>query len=73
MILTIPSACFSILMAQSNISEFAEACWIFRASAIISKTAKGLAPAVSAKPLADVRDDRFIIVTFHYPPGISRE
>src|SRR5215813_7706892 len=46
---------------------------ILRAAAMISKTAKGLTPAVSAKPLADDRDERFMVVLLHNPPGVIAE
>src|SRR5215510_87790 len=46
---------------------------ILRAAAIISKTAKGLTPAVSAKPLADDRDERFMVVLLHNSPGVIAE
>src|SRR5262245_65326000 len=46
---------------------------ILRAAAMISKTAKGLTPAVSAKPLADDRDERFMIVLLHNPPRVIAE
>src|SRR5262252_8820976 len=46
---------------------------ILRAAAMISKTAKGLTPAVSAKPLADDRDERFMVVLLHNPPGVITE
>src|SRR5262245_4378132 len=40
---------------------------------MISKTAKGLTPAVSAKPLADDRDERFMVVLLHNTPGVIAE
>src|SRR5262245_9419186 len=46
---------------------------ILRAAAMISKTAKGLTPAVSAKPLADDRDERFMVVLLHNSPGVIAE
>src|SRR5262245_24317798 len=49
----------------------ADACLlILRTSAMISKTANGLPPAVSAKPLSDGRDERFMVVLLHDPPGV---
>src|SRR5262245_30449909 len=46
---------------------------ILRAAAMISKTANGLTPAVSAKPLADDRDERFMVVLLHNSPGLIAE
>src|SRR5262245_9304101 len=72
-VLTIPSACRSIRFALSMIpgTLWAEgSLLILRTSAMISKTAKGLTPAVSAKPLADDRDERFMVVLLHYLPAV---
>src|SRR5262245_31372692 len=40
---------------------------------MISNTANGLPLAVSAKPLADDRDERFIVVIFHDMPRFLAE
>src|SRR5215510_15200128 len=75
-VLTIPSACRSMRFALSMISgaPWAVECRpILRAAAMISKTANGLTPAVSAKPLADDRDERFMVVLLHNSPGVIAE
>src|SRR5262249_32270631 len=69
-VLTIPSACCSILFTLSMISDDVVRFLILRTSAMISNTANGLPPAVSAKPLSDGRDERFMVVLLHDPPGV---
>src|SRR5262245_8287783 len=59
--------------ALSRISGVDDCLMILRTSAMISKTANGLTPAVSAKPLADDRDERFMVVLLHNPPGVIAE
>src|SRR5262245_4149394 len=59
--------------ALSMISGACDCLLILRAAAMISKTAKGLTPAVSAKPLADDRDERFMVVLLHNSPGVIAE
>src|SRR5262245_48803980 len=59
--------------ALSMISGVAACLLILRTSAMISKTANGLPPAVSAKPLSDGRDERFMVVLLHDPPGVLAE
>src|SRR5215475_11663859 len=72
-VLTIPLACHSMRFALSMISGTCDCLMILRTSAMISKTANGLTPAVSAKPLADDRDERFMVVLLHNPPGVIAE
>src|SRR5215813_6131338 len=72
-VLTIPSAWSSMRFALSMISGACDCLLILRAAAMISKTAKGLTPAVSAKPLADDRDERFMVVLLHNSPGVIAE
>src|SRR5262249_12351363 len=59
--------------ALSMISGAGASLLILRTSAMISKTENGLTPAVSAKPLADDRDERFMVVLLHNPPGFIAE
>src|SRR5512145_1499471 len=59
--------------ALSMISGADDRLLILRTSTMISKTANGLTPAVSAKPLADDRDERFMIVLLHNSPGVIAE
>src|SRR5262245_10167494 len=59
--------------ALSRISGVDDCRPILRAAAMISKTANGLTPAVSAKPLADDRDERFMVVLLHNSPGVIAE
>jgi len=71
-VFTIPSACCSIRWARSTTSPTA-CSLIFLASAIISKTANGSAPAVSAKPPPDDRDERFVVILFHDAPSLAAQ
>src|SRR5262245_66252167 len=59
--------------ALSMMSEAVACLLILRTSARISKTANGLPPAVSAKPLSDCRNERLMVVLLHNPPGLIAE